>query len=342
MIWLTWRQFRTQTWVTVGGLAVLGVLLIITGRSIADAWDAANVAGCGSDCTNAIDTFLRDAKTGTNGIVFNLATYAMYLVPALIGLFWGAPLIARELETGTHRLAWNQTVTRTRWLATKLALIGAATAATVALLSWVITSWAHHIDNVTGDRIRPLINTHGLGGIYDARGVVPIGWALFAFMLGVTAGMLIRRTVAAMAATLGIYIAAVVAMSGWIREHLTPAVHTTKALDTANLSGLGINPSDWRMDVFGETPGHAWVLSNQVITTTGQVFHGPANQQYCGLDQGPPACEEWLGTLGLRQDLTYHPTSHFWSLQWAETGIFVGLAILLTGFCFWWIRRRAS
>jgi ABC-2 family transporter protein len=342
MIWLTWRQFRTQTWVTVGGLAVLGVLLIITGRSIADAWDAANVAGCGSDCTDAIDAFLRDARTGNNKIVFNLATYGMFVLPALIGMFWGAPLIARELETGTHRLAWNQSVTRTRWLATKLAIIGAATAATVGLLSWAITSWAHHIDNATGDRIKPLIGTEGPGGIYDARGVVPIGYALFGFILGVTAGMLIRRAVPAMAATLGIYIATVVAMSLWIREHLTPAVHTTKALDMANLDRLSINPSDWSMDVLGAAPSHAWTLSNQTITTTGQVFHGPANQQYCGLDQGPQACEQWVGTLGLRQDLTYHPTSHFWSLQWAETGIFVGLAVLLTGFCFWWIRRRVA
>ena len=82
MIWFTWRQFRTQTWITVGGLAALGVALVITGRSIADAYDAANVAACGSDCTNAINTFLRDANTGSNGTVYDLATAIMYLVPA--------------------------------------------------------------------------------------------------------------------------------------------------------------------------------------------------------------------------------------------------------------------
>jgi hypothetical protein len=340
MIWLTWRQFRTQTWVTVGCLAVLGVVLILTGLSIADAYDT-NVPGCGSNCAGAIDAFLRDARTGNNRIVYNLATYGMYLVPAVIGIFWGAPLIARELESGTHRLAWNQTVTRTRWLATKLALVGAATVATVALLSWTITSWAHHIDNATGDRIRPVLNPNGLGGIYDARGVVPIGWALFAFILGVTAGMLIRRAVAAMAATLGVYIAALLAMPLWIREHLTRAVHTTRALDIANLAGLGLN-QDGRMHVAGDAPTNAWVLSNQVVTSSGDVFTGPANPQYCAQGVSPQRCQEWLGTLGLRQDLTYHPASHFWSLQWAETGIFVGLAVLLTGFCFWWIRRRVA
>jgi hypothetical protein len=332
MIWFTWRQFRTQTWITVGGLAVVAVLLVITARSIADAYDAANVAGCGNNCTNAIETFLRNARNGTSGTVYDLATYSMYLVPALIGIFWGAPLIARELETGTHRLAWNQTVTRTRWLATKLVIIGGASVATVGLLSWAITSWAHHIDNATGERIKPMI--------YDARGVVPIGYALFAFILGVTAGMLIRRTLPAMAATLGVYIAAVVAMPLWLREHLTPAVHATPAFDTAKLTGIGlIRNGTLRVDA--EAPANAWVLSNHVVTSTGsQVI--TANPQYCSPSKSPEACQQWLGTLGLRQDLTYHPGSHFWSLQWAEAGIFLGLAVLLAGFCFWWIRRRVS
>jgi hypothetical protein len=333
MIWFAWRQFRTQTWITVGALAALGVVLVVTGRSIADAYDAANVAACGSDCTNAIDNFLNDAKTGGNGTVYGLAAATVYAVPGLIGIFWGAPLIARELETGTHRLAWNQSITRTRWLATKLAIIGAAAAATAGLLSWAVTSWAHHIDDATGDRITPLI--------YGARGVVPIGYALFAFILGVTAGMLIRRTVPAMAATLAVYIAAVGIMQLWIREHLTPAVHATSAFDAAKLMRLGIKP-DNRMEVLAEGPGNAWVLSNQTVTPTGQVFTGPANPQYCGERQGPETCLDWVGSLGLRQDLTYHPGSHFWPLQWAETGIFLAVAGLLTVFCFWWTRRRLT
>jgi hypothetical protein len=331
MIWFTWRQFRTQTWITVGGLAVLGVLLVITARSIADAYDAANVAGCGSNCTNAIETFLRDVRSGTSGTVYDLATYAMYLVPALIGIFWGAPLIARELETGTHRLAWNQSVTRTHWLGTKLAIIGAGSVATVGLLSWAITVWAHRIDEANGDRIKPLI--------YGARGVVPISYTLFAFVLGVTMGMLIRRTVPAMAATLAIYIGAVAAMPLWIREHLTPAVHATPAFDLAKLAGIGLR-QDGRLDVLAEAPSNAWVLSNHVVTSTGGVISG--NPQYCSPAKSPEVCQQWLSTLGLRQDLTYHPGSHFWSLQWAEAGIFLGIAVMLVGFCFWWIRRRVS
>jgi hypothetical protein len=331
MIWFTWRQFRTQTWITVGGLAVLGVLLVITAGSIADAYNAANLAGCGSNCTDAIDSFLQDVSSGTSGTVYDLATPTMYLVPALIGIFWGAPLIAREIESGTHRLAWNQSVTRTRWLVTKLGIVGGASVATVGVLSWAITTWAHRIDEANGDRIKPLL--------YGARGVVPISYTLFAFILGVTAGMLIRRTVPAMAATLAVYIGAVAAMPLWIREHLTSAVHATPAFDLSSMYGLGLRP-DGTLRVFSKGPSEAWVLSNHVVTSTGQVIS--ANPQYCSPSKSPEACQQWLGTLGLRQDLTYHPDSHFWSLQWAEAGIFLGIALLLAGFCFWWIRQRVS
>ena len=333
MIWFTWRQFRTQTWITIGALAALGVVLVITGRSIADAY-AANVAACQGDCATAINNFLHQVTTSTSGAVYDLAKPIMYLIPALIGIFWGAPLLARELETGTHRLAWNQSVTRTRWLAAKLAIVGAAAAATAGLLSWAVTSWAHQIDQAAGDRITP--------GLFTARGIVPIGYALFAFVLGVTAGMLIRRTVPAMAATLAIYGAVVLLMQDWIRAHLVPASHVTNALDTASLDTLMIGDGN-QMTVIGfaDLPG-AWVLSNQTITATGQVFTGPANPQYCGPDATEQACRDWVGSLALRQDLTYHPANHFWSLQWTEAGILIAIAVLLAGFCFWWTRRRLT
>ncbi len=344
MIWFAWRQFRTQTWITVGALVALGVLLVIGSRSVADAYSAANVAACQGDCTLAITNFLNQVRRGVGGTVHELATAMTYVVPALIGIFWGAPLIARELETGTHRLAWNQSVTRTRWLATKLAIVGSAAAATAGLLSWAVTSWAQRIDQAADDRITPLI--------YGARGIVPIGYALFAFSVGVTLGMLIRRTVPAMAATLGVYILAVTSMAQWIREHLIPARHVTTPLDTANLNEIFANGegqvminNEGRMSVIGhDTPPGTWELSNRTITPTGQVFTGPADPQHCGPDTGPgpSSCLEWVGSLGLRQDLTYQPANHFWPLQWAETGIFIGVAVLLTSFCFWWTRRRLT
>ncbi len=253
----------------------------------------------------------------------------------MIGVFWGAPLLARELETGTHRLAWNQSVTRTRWLATKLAIVGAATAATVGLLSWAVTLWADRIDNANGSLITQ--------DVYDARGIVPIGYAILAFTLGVTLGMLIRRSIPAMAATLAVYAVVIFSMQGF-RENLVAADHLTRPLDlTAGIDRLLINDIGFSMEVVGsDNLPDAWVLTNQSITTTGEVFTGPADQQFCGPAANFNDCEQWIDSLGLRQDLTYHPANHFWPLQLTETGILVGIALLLAGFCFWWTRRRLT
>jgi hypothetical protein len=201
------------------------------------------------------------------------------------------------------------------------------------LLSWAVTAWASRLDAAAADRIQP--------DVFGARGIVPVGYALFAFMLGVTAGMLVRRTVPAMAATLGVHAAAVGAMALWVRERLVPMSHSTVPLDMSALDFLAIYP-DGGMRVQGEDPSGTWVLSNQTLTPSGERFTGPVDPRYCGPDAAPAACDEWVGSLGLRQDLVYHPDSHFWPLQWTETGILVGVALLLAGFCFWWVRRRLA
>jgi ABC-type transport system involved in multi-copper enzyme maturation permease subunit len=256
-------------------------------------------------------------------------------VPPLIGMFWGAPLVARELESGTHRLAWTQSVTRARWIATKLTMVGGASAVTAGLLSWAVTSWGRHIDDAKYYRIAPLT--------YGARGIVPIGYALFAFTLGVALGMLIRRTVPAMAATLGIYILAAVSMPLGIRAHLAPQARSFTPLDLSRVHAFMVQAPSGKMTVIsGVTPNQAWVLSNHTVTSTGQIFTGPASPQYCGPNQGAEACLNWVGTLDLRQQLTYQPASHFWPLQWTETGIFVVLAVLLAGFSIWWTRRHLT
>ena len=228
MIWFTWRQFRTPAWITVGALAVIAVVLAVSRSQPRRSVDLQRRRRLPQRLRHRGQHVPRRGHAaGSTTRSTTSRSALMYVVPALIGIFWGAPLIARELETGTHRLAWNQSVTRTRWLATKLAIVGAATAATAGLLSWAVTAWAHHIDHATGNRDQP--------ADFGARGIVPIGYALFAFVLGVTMGMLIRRTVPAMAATLAIYIGAVVSMPLWIRAHLAPVAHATTPLDLSRI-----------------------------------------------------------------------------------------------------------
>jgi hypothetical protein len=337
MIWLTWRQFRTQTWIAIAALIVVAGVLAIGANEIAKLYTDSGLATCtGADaCDNLMDNFLRHARESASGFAYLAGLFLMYALPLLIGLFWGAPLVARELETGTFRLVWNQSVTRYRWLAVKLAIIGGASVAITGAAS-ILVSWSSsRVDQVAQDRLSGLL--------FGARGVAPMGYALFALALGVTVGIVIRRTVPAMATTLGIYTLALVAMPVWVRTHLLPATTILRPLDVNRLEEFTMN-QDGGMTVTSE-PGQpgAWVVGNSTITPDGRLFTGPANPQFCGEHVGGPRdCVEWAGTLNLRQSLTFHPASQFWPLQWMETGVFVGLAALLVGFSFWWLRRRAT
>ena len=331
MTWLTWRQFRSQTWVTIVGLIAFGAVLIAAAKAVADLYTDSGAAACRSNCQPLIQNFLEQAQGGWTGIVYNAGIAVLYILPGLIGAFWGAPLVARELEAGTHRLAWNQSVTRTRWLLTKLGIVGAATVATMGLLSLAITWYSSRLDEGTANMIKP--------ELFGARDVVPIAYGLFAFAVGVTAGILIRRTVPAMAVTLAVYLGVAVAMPLWIRKHLMPLAHATPPLDVTNIHGLMLSGPDRRVTVLGGTDVTGWLVSNQTVTPTGAVFTGPADPQYCGEDGGPRACLNWIGTLNLRQDITYQPASHYWPLQWIEAGILVAAAALLIGLCLRLTRR---
>jgi hypothetical protein len=174
--------------------------------------------------------------------------------------------------------------------------------------------------------------------IYGTRDIVPIGYALFGFALGVAVGTLIRRTLPTMALTLAGTAFAEIAMPLWIRGHLIPPMHSSGPLSIGALNGLMITQTGRMTIIPGAGKPGIWVLSDQTTTAAGKVFTGPASKA-C-LAGGPQQCNAWLASLHLRQAITYQPASRFWELQGAETGIFLVLALLLAGFCAWRLSRR--
>jgi hypothetical protein len=338
MIWLTWRQFRIQAIVGAAILAAAAIVLTVNSRLIANAWTDSGAGSCpATGHCPALDSFSRMTDTGATITMFVIGTALLYLVPPLVGVFWGAPLVARELETGTHRLIWNQSVTRDRWLAVKLAVLCSASMVFAGVLSLGVWWSSYRLDENVLNRLSPLL--------FSARGVAPIGYAAFAFVLGVTAGILIRRTVPAMAATLGVYVAALGAMTLWGRAHLLPATHVTRALAAIGpdtVEDFGWNQQGDMHIVAKANVDGAWILHNETITSTGAAFRGPADPVLCSRDAPPHSCEKWVNGLGLRQSLTYQPAEHFWGLQWAEAGLFLVLAAALATWGFWWLRRRVA
>src|SRR5207247_984538 len=167
------------------------------------------------------------------------------VIPMLVGVFWGAPLVAREVEQGTHRLVWTQGVTRRRWFGTKVALIGPVTAAGGALFALLVTWWSSPLVKASDDRFAV--------GIFDLRGIAPIGYVLFALALGVAAGAMIRKTLPAMAATLGGFVVVRVVVDVFVRPHYM-------ATRTASYGLFGPSPREG----LGE-----WVVRSSVIDSTG-------------------------------------------------------------------------
>jgi hypothetical protein len=236
-----------------------------------------------------------------------------------------------------------------------------AAAAASGLISLAVTWWAAPIDKAVGaGNGTGLFNASRLDPIvFGARGVVPIAYTLFALALGLVVGLLIRRSVPAMAITLAGIVLIQILMPSIVREHLMEPKTVTTAITRDNLNGLLISGPDThgklekidhvdsiRVEV--TKPGD-WELANQTITSSGAVAGSlPAWVAECG---GPPgetdkateaerqACFDRLAADGYQQKVRYHPGSAFWALQSRESGLLVVGALLLTGFAFWRIRR---
>lgn len=335
MTWLTWRQSRLQALIAAAALIAIALAYGLTGPGLARLYS--QTCGTGSGCTSHTAQFLAAMRAdAVYPLLYFVGIGVMYVAPLIIGAFWGAPLVARELEAGTHRLAWNQSVTRRRWLAVKLAL-GAAAAMTFAgLASLLVTWWAEPIEKAGGfpvgisqlSRFQPII--------FSTRGIVPVGTAALAFTLGVTAGLLLCRVLPAMAVTLAAFAVALVVMPMWVSPHLiSPAQYTHPVI--ANLTTMEMTGSGELNEPVTTMPG-AWILTDQVITKSGTVFKLP---DVPACQTGTQAqCDAWLASQRLFQHVAYQPASRYWAYQWYETGIWLALALGLSVLCFWRIRTR--
>ena len=326
MIRFTWLQFRAQALVVAGALAALAV------------------AAAG----------LLHRDDGTARLWLGVL---VLVTPALIGMFWGAPLVAREFEEGTFRLAWTQSVTRARWMTVKLAVVGLASMTAAGLLSVVVTWWCGPLDHADLNQF----------ATFDQRGIAPLGYAAFAFTLGVLAGALLRRTLPAMFVTLAVFVAVRLAEFSWLRPRLLHPVLVNLALNPAT-TGYG---QQGTLSVLFSSPTlmpnppnlpNTWITSLGVVNAHGDGLTTRALNSACpGIGQGrgggggsggglghtraPQSvvtrmqdCVAKIGTT-YHEAVAYQPAGRYWPLQWYELAIFLGAALILAWACLWRIRR---
>jgi hypothetical protein len=336
MIRLSLLQFRAQAATAAAALAAFAAILAVSGPHLFAIYDSSGLATCQphGDCTQLATSFINKAA-GFYAAWYFIGIAILIVLPAVIGTFWGAPLITRELEAGTFQLAWTQSVTRSRWLAARLGVAALAAMATAGLFSLLLTWWSGPIDAAA-----PFDKGNSIMFL-PARGITPVGYAAFAFALGAAAGVLIRRTLPAMAASLGGFALVQVIWAVWIRARLIPAAHAVIALTAANIPSQAAGSGGGQMVDPANLPGMTgdWVLSVQTVDPAGQPFN-VGSVKACFGDSSFQACRTALGGLHLREVIAYQPASRFWAMQWYETGIFLAIALALAGFCFWWTGRR--
>jgi hypothetical protein len=312
--WLAWRQQRTEMLVAALVLALLAALLVPTGLHMDSVYAHDHLATCVTQpkgsCGSAISSF--DHRFEHLG---GLLAW-LNLVPGLVGILLAAPFVL-ELEHGTFRLAWTQSLTRRRWLSTKLALIGLGALAAALVMTLLMTWWRAPLDHLHGRMEQ---------NVFDFEGVVPFAYILFAVALVLAIGAVLRRTVLAIGlASLG-YLALRLSVQTWIRQNYVAPVRRVWPVGQAgpvNLDkawNLQSGPSD--------RYGHPLANANTIFAT-------------CARDPKrlDSTCARAHGIYNLA---VFQPASRFWLFQGIETAIFGGLALILLALAVWWTQKKVS
>jgi hypothetical protein len=300
LAWMSWRQYRHSAAGTAVFLGVLALYLLVMGLEIRSAYASATAcpASAGNACEAVLNLFNNDYHSAAE-----VTAAVLNSIPVLAGVFAGAPILARELNSGTFRFAWTQGAGRTRWTLARLALpavtVTAAAAAFSQLFGWYF--W-------------PFFNAQQAGSMapqyFNLTGIAFAAWALAAFTIGAVAGVLIRRVVPAIAAGMAACAGLLAVTVFYLRPHYMAPLVTRP--NTA-------------------APGSAWIIS--------QVWTGPQGQRITNFNQIIALIQH--PQRGFSQVTVYQPDTRYWPFQFIEGGWLLVLSILLIAATVWVVRRRA-
>lgn len=326
LVWVVWRRYRFTLAVTAGILAVLAADLVITGMRARSAYAA--ITACtptnSAQCRFGFDNFHGTyAQVGLVGVI-------LVFLPGLVGAFAGAPILARELETGTFRYTWTQGVGRIRW-AIAVLLPGAVGVAAIIGAFGVLVSWQQQplLDSGMAQRM------HSTN--FSVTGIACAGWGLLGFGLGVLAGLLWRRVLPALVTAFAAWFGAAFLAADVLRPSYLTALTTT----SLSLSGNDLPVSQWW------TKGGVTVTDAQINTALQvvgvQMDNSGGNVQAAPSSGGTSIDPvQYLLQHGYLQVTSYQPDSRFWTFQWIEFGWLTALTLLALGATMWLLRSRSA
>ena len=323
--WVVWRRYRTTLAATVAVLAAIAVYLVIHGNRIRAVY--ASYLGChpvrSARCQFDWET-LHDSygQPGLLGVV-------LLFLPGLVGAFAGAPVLARELETGTFRYAWTQGVGRMRWAIAALVPPAVGVAVIMggfgALISW-------HNQPLVAAGITPRLHAT----VFPVTGLAAAGWALTGFALGVLAGLLWRRVIPALATAFAAWFGLAFLAANVLRPNYLPQLTTT----SLQMPGGDLTFGQWWTKA-GVRVSHAQI--NNALQAIGfqQAGGGGKVTIQAGSSTNIDPVQ-YLIQHGYAQVTSYQPDSRYWTFQWIEFSWLTALALLLLAATLWLLRRRTG
>lgn len=299
MFWLTIRQHRMQLVVTGAMVAAFGVVLLVHGIGTANA-----ATGLSGDDLEA-------ALAPRHEVLGEVIGW-MPVVPLAAGLFWGAPVLTREFERGTHYLAWTQTVPRGRWLLHKLAWLGLLVTLVGLALGAMIAAWTATFAGTQ------YASRFGDTAVFATTGVAAGGWWLFAFMVGVAGGAVLRRMLPAMVVTVAVFLVAMI--------------------------GVFLNRSEYAEPVRVTADDEEYWSTTDALPVGGGWID-PSGREVAGVDESvcPNRETYWdcMREAGYRGVSYVQPPDRYWRFQWTEAGLLLGGAVLLAGVAYQRVARRS-
>jgi ABC-type transport system involved in multi-copper enzyme maturation permease subunit len=323
-------------------LAVILIALSIWMAFVAHSYDVASMLRRTNRCPNPYGS-PSSSCTGPIGQAQAILLILLAL-PCLIGLAMGTPLVAGELHGHTNRVAWTQSISRTRWLVTKWLFAAVGLLALSSLFELVVNWWFGHVHVAY---IGVLLFSQGYGSdhiqptLFNVTGVVPTAYVLFAFSLGVALGAVIRRTPWAIAATVVAYGLAALVMVTAVRPNLMPqtfVAYSTQAGTSPLSLGQGtLDRAPWVLGFgYRYAPGYKVSFNSPSADAAGRecqvLTEGPTLNPY----------DRCITDHHLQAGEFYQAADHYWPLQWREAAIYLGASIILFGIGLWSVRRWRS
>src|ERR1700733_7340234 len=327
MIWLVWRRYRFLIALTVVVLAGLGVWMLLLGHAT-DAAESSPACRYGAfSCNTRSGVFsLSDQATAIN--------FLLLFVPCLLGIVFGAPLVAGEFEHSTNRLVWTQGISRTKWIVVKWCTLGLLLLVLVSALTLITQWWTGHSEEPSLDllvigigRLQPLF--------FPITGLAMSAYTVFAFAVGAVLGAVIRKTSWAIVGTVVLYAVVAVVMVLFVRPSLEPQAFQV-INESVSDQGVGdasnsLQASSWNLGFgYRYAPGALGAKAGPSADVAGQR---------CQSGLGPAVYLSCLSAHQIQQGTFYQPANRYWGLQWRESLLLVATAGALFGVTVLSVRR---